>query len=134
MWLGPQVILCQPAVAPVGEAKPLYDIVKGLARRWGGASTFPYEKWEDWGELMMKNIPMSLEELKQKGILVRAHSLQPGTRRIAHAVGQDSRSIRRPMPMPGFDPYPVYTERSVIPDKDYPLQVTHSKLSMHCNV
>ncbi len=25
-------------------------------------------------------------------------------------------------------------ERSVIPDDDYPLQVTHSKFSMHCNI
>ena len=34
----------------------------------------------------------------------------------------------------GFNAYPEYTERSVIPDDDYPLQVTHSKLSMHCNI
>ena len=34
----------------------------------------------------------------------------------------------------GFDPYPVFTERSVVPDDDYPLQLIHSKLSMHGNV
>jgi len=34
----------------------------------------------------------------------------------------------------GFNPYPDFVARSVIPDADYPLQVTHSKLSVHCNI
>ena len=28
MWLGPEVVLCQPAVAPVGESRPMYEIVR----------------------------------------------------------------------------------------------------------
>ena len=34
----------------------------------------------------------------------------------------------------GHSGYPIYTERSVLPDADYPLQLTHSKFSMHCNI
>ncbi len=42
MWLGPEVVLCQPAVAPVGEAKPLVRDREGASpRRWAGRSTFP---------------------------------------------------------------------------------------------
>jgi hypothetical protein len=86
MWLGPEVILCQPAVAPLGEAKPLYEIVKGIATKMGWGEHFPYQKWEDWGELVMKDIPMSLDELKEEGLLGGAGALQPRARRPAHAV------------------------------------------------
>jgi thiosulfate reductase/polysulfide reductase chain A len=133
MWLGPQVILCQPAVPPVGEAKPLYDIVKGLAAKMGWAQYFPYRKWEDWGELMMKNIPMSLEELKRKGLWsgpIRYNRVPEGLPTPTGKIQIHSQAYADA----GFDPYPVYVERTVIPDEQYPLQVTHSKLSMHCNV
>ena len=61
MWLGPEVILCQPVVEPVGEAKPAYEIVKGIAGKMGWEEYFTYETWEDWGEVVMKDIPMSSE-------------------------------------------------------------------------
>lgn len=133
MWLGPEVILCQPAVAPVGESKPLYDIVQGIAGKMGWAQHFPYRKWEDWGELMMKDIPISLDELKQKGFWagpVRYNRVPEGLATPSGKVEIRSQAYQDA----GFDPYPIYTERSVIPDADFPLQVTHSKLSMHCNI
>ncbi len=34
----------------------------------------------------------------------------------------------------GYNPYPEYREHRVIPDKDYPLQLVHSKLAAHCNI
>ena len=57
MWKGPEVVLCQPVVDRVGESKPAYEIVKALAEKMGFGQYFPYEKWEDWGEIMMKNVP-----------------------------------------------------------------------------
>jgi thiosulfate reductase/polysulfide reductase chain A len=133
MWLGPEVILCQPAVPPVGESKPLYEIVKGIAAKMGWAQHFPYEKWEDWGELVMKDIPMSLEELKQKGFWagpVRYNRVPEGLATPSRKVEIRSQAYADA----GFDPYPVYADRSVIPDEQFPLQLTHSKLSMHCNI
>ena len=133
MWLGPEVILCQPAVAPVGEAKPLYDIVKGIATKMGWAQHFPYEKWEDWGELMMKDIPMSLDDLKLKGLWagpVRYNRVPDGLATPSGKVEIRSQAYADA----GFDPYPVFVDRTVIPDAEFPLQVTHSKLSMHCNI
>ena len=98
---------------------------------WG--QYFPYEKWEDWGEIMMAGVPMSLDELKQKGFW--ADKVRYG--RVPEGLPTASGKIEiysQAYADAGFDPYPIYTERSVIPDDDYPLQVTHSKLSMHCNV
>jgi thiosulfate reductase / polysulfide reductase chain A len=133
MWLGPEAVLCQPAVAPVGESKPLYDIVKGIAEKMGWGEHFPYEKWEDWAELVMKDMPMSVDELKEKGFW--AGDVEYG--RPAKGLDTPSGKIEiysQNFADNGYDPYPVYTDRSVMPDDDYPLQLTHSKLSMHCNI
>jgi thiosulfate reductase/polysulfide reductase chain A len=133
MWLGPEVIICQPAVTPVGEAKPLYEIVKGIATEMGWGQYFPYEKWEDWGELMLKDIPISLDELKEKGFWagpVRYNRVPEGLPTPSKKVEIRSQAYADA----GFDPYPVYVERSVVPDEQFPLQLTHSKLSMHCNL
>ena len=133
LWLGPQVILCQPAVEPLGEAKPLYDIVKGIAEKLGWGEYFPYDKWEDWGEVCMQDVPMSLDELKKTGFW--AGEIRYG--RVAEGLPTPSGKIEihsQAFKDQGLDPYPVYVERSVLPDDDYPLQITHSKLSMHCNI
>ncbi|MFQ5935956.1 MAG: molybdopterin-dependent oxidoreductase [Acidiferrobacterales bacterium] len=133
MWMGPQVVLCQPAVAPPGEAKPPYEIVKGIAEKMSWGQHFPYQKWEDWGELMMKDVPMSVEELKQEGFwagAVRYNRVLEGLSTASGKIEIYSKAYADA----GFDPYPIYTERSVVPDEAYPLQVTHSKFSMHCNI
>lgn len=134
MWLGPEVILCQPAVDPVGESKPPYMIVKGIAEKMGWGQHFPYEKWEDWGEIMMKNVPMSLEEIKRKGFWA-SPEIKFG--KVPNGLGTKSGKIEiysHAYADTGHNPYPEWKERSVIPDADYPLQLTHSKLSMHCNI
>ncbi len=133
MWIGPEVVLCQPVVDPVGESKPPYEIVKGIAEKMGWSEHFPYEKWEDWGEVMMENVPMSLDEIKQKGFWageVRYNRVPEGLPTPSGKIEIFSSAYEEA----GFNGYPEYTERSVIPDDDYPLQVTHSKLSMHCNI
>ena len=133
MWLGPQVVLCQPAVAPVGESKPPYEIVKGIAEKMGWAEYFPYENWEDWGEVMMEGVPMSLDELKAKGFWageIRYNRVPEGLPTPSGKIEIHSSAYEEN----GFSGYPDYTDRTVIPDEDYPLQLTHSKLSMHCNI
>ena len=133
MWIGPEVVLCQPVVDPVGESKPPYEIVKGIAEKMGWGEHFPYEKWEDWGEVMMENVPMSLDEIKQKGFWageVRYNRVPEGLPTPSGKIEIFSSAYEEA----GFNGYPEYTERSVIPDDDYPLQVTHSKFSMHCNI
>ena len=133
MWKGPEVVLCQPVVERVGEAKPPYEIVKALAEKMGFGRYFPYEKWEDWGELMMKDVPMSLDALKEQGFWageLRYHRVPEGLPTPSGKIEIRSQQYEDA----GFDPYPVWSERSVKPDADFPLQLTHSKLSMHCNI
>ncbi|MFZ5556512.1 MAG: molybdopterin-containing oxidoreductase family protein [Pseudomonadota bacterium] len=133
MWLGPEVILCQPVVPPVGESKPPYEIAQGIAEKMGWGQHFPYKKWEDWGELMMKDIPMSLAELKEKGFWAGPIKYD----RVPQGLPTPSGKVEiysRAYADAGLNPYPEYTERSVLPDAEFPLQLTHSKFSMHCNI
>ena len=133
MWLGPEVVLCQPVVDPVGESKPPYEIAQGIAQKMGWGEHFSYEKWEDWGEIMMENVPMSLDELKSQGFWageVRYDRVPEGLPTPSGKIEIYSSSYADA----GFSAYPEYTDRTVIPDHEYPLQLTHSKLSMHCNI
>lgn len=133
MWLGPEVILCQPVVPPVGESKPAYEIAQGIARKMGWGEYFSYTRWEDWAEPMLRDIPIGVEELKEKGFwagAVRYDKVKDG---LATPTGKIELYSQAYVDA-GFSGYPVYTPRSVVPDEQYPLQLTHSKLSMHCNI
>ena len=133
LWIGPEVVIAQPAVPPVGESKPLYDIIKGIAEKMGWGEYFSYEKWEDWAEVCMKPMPVTLEELREKGFWTGEVTYG----RPANGLPTPSKRIEiysQAFADNGYDPYPIYTERSVQADGDYPLQLTHSKLSTHCNV
>jgi thiosulfate reductase / polysulfide reductase chain A len=133
MWIGPEIILCQPVVPPVGEAKPAYEIAKGIAEKMGWGRYFDYERWEDWGERMLAGSPIGLDELKRKGFWAGEVKYDRVPKGLATPSGKIE-IYSKAYADAGFDPYPVYRDRSVIPDRDYPLQVTHSKLSMHCNI
>ena len=133
MWLGPEIILCQPAVDPVGEAKAPYEIAQGIARKMGWGQYFGYERWEDWGRQMLEGAPIGIEELKRKGFWAGEVKYD----RVPKGLPTPSGKIEiysKAYADAGFSAYPVYSERSVLPDVDYPLQLTHSKLSMHCNI
>lgn len=133
MWLGPQAILCQPCVPPVGESRPLYDIIKDLAGRMGWGEHFTYQTWEDWARVVVKTLPISLEELKAKGFW--AGEVTYG--RPAKGLNTKSKKVEiysHAYAAAGLNPYPEWRETAVTPDAAYPLRLTHSKLSMHCNV
>lgn len=133
MWIGAEVILCQPVVPAVGEAKPPYEIAQGIARKMGWGEYFPYQRWEDWAALMLRDIPITVDELKQKGFWAQPARYDKVKDGLATPSGKVE-IFSQAYADAGHSPYPVYVSRSVIPDDDYPLQVTHSKLSMHCNI
>ncbi len=133
LWLGAQAILCQPAIAPVGESKPPYDIAKGIAAQMGWGKHFDFESWEDWAATMIADLPVGLDELKEKGFWAAA----PVYDKLGNGLETKSGKIEifsHAYADAGFNPYPDFVQRTVIPDDDYPLQVTHAKLSMHCNL
>jgi thiosulfate reductase / polysulfide reductase chain A len=133
LWLAPEAILCQPAVPPVGESKPMYEIVKGIAGKMGWGKYYAYEAWEDWAAPMIANLPMSLDELKAKGFWAGSLTYD----RVPKGLPTKSGKVEiysHSYADAGLNPYPEWKERTVVPDGDFPLQLTHSKLSMHCNI
>ena len=133
LWLGPQAILGQPCVPPVGEARPIYDIIKGLAGRMGWGQHFKYETWEDWAKVSAATLPVSLEELKAKGHWTGEASYG----RVAKGLNTKSKKVEiysNAYADAGLNPYPEWRETRVSPDEDFPLRLTHSKLSVHCNI
>lgn len=133
LWLGAEAIICQPAIEPVGESKPPYDIAKGIAQKMGWGEHFAFEHWEDWAKTATADLPGGLEQLKERGFWAQP----PKFNKLADCLGTKTGKIEiysHAYADAGFNAYPEYAERSVIPDDDYPLQVTHSKLSMHCNI
>jgi thiosulfate reductase/polysulfide reductase chain A len=135
LWSGPQVILSQPAIPPRGESKPIYEIIKGLAQEMGYGKYFKWDTWEDWARRMTKDIPISFEELKERGCWegeLRYHKFQEeGFKTLTGQIEALSESFQ----MQGVEPLPVYSEEHrVIPDEEYPFQVTSSKMRFHCNL
>lgn len=134
LYKAPQVILCQPAVPPVGESLPMYDIVKGLARKMGYGEHFTYETWEDWGKVALQGLPVSLDELKEKGLWtgeMRYHKYREnGFPTPSGKIEIWSKNFEAN----GQNPLPEYKEHGVVPDDEYPLQLITSKLGMHCNL
>ena len=134
LWLGEEAIICQPAVAPIGESKAPYDIAKGIAQKMGWAEFFAFEHWEDWAKTATANLPGGLNQLKERGFWAK----QPGFNKlVTDGVPTKTGKIEiysHKYADQGLNPYPDYVERSVHPDNEFPLQVTHSKLSMHCNI
>ncbi len=133
LWLGAEAIICQPAIDPVGESKPPYEIAKGIAEKMGWGEHFAFEHWEDWAKTATADLPGGLEKLKELGFW----SQPPKFNKLPDCLATKTGKIEiysHAYADAGFNAYPEYTERSVLPDDDFPLQVTHSKLSMHCNI
>ncbi len=68
--LRPYTAIRQPLVDPPGEARPLQIILRDLARRIGGGMEqyFDFEDVEDFYREWYKDVPMSWEELKRRGV------------------------------------------------------------------
>jgi thiosulfate reductase/polysulfide reductase chain A len=134
LWKGPQVLCGQPVVEPVGESKPLYDIMKGLAEKMGYGEYFTYEKWEDWAQNSIEDLPVTLAELKERGFwcgkVQYRHYEEMGFPTPSGQIelySQDSEAF-------GYNPYPEFQKKRVTPDQDYPFQLSGGKLAVHCNV
>jgi anaerobic selenocysteine-containing dehydrogenase len=135
LWSGPQAILSQPAIQPLGSSKPLYDIMRGLAEKMGYGDYFQWNSWEDWAAKAIQYLPVTLDDLKEKGVWqgeLRYHKfkedgLQTPTGKI-EIFSEEFQSM-------GYDPMPVFTEEDrVKPDADYPFQLVNAKMQNHCNL
>ncbi|MCL5959586.1 MAG: molybdopterin-dependent oxidoreductase [Chloroflexi bacterium] len=135
LWLGPQIILGQPAVPPVGESKPLYDIVRDLARHMGYGAWFSWDSWEDWARVALADAPVSLEELRENGFWsgeVRYRNYEEtGFGTLSGKIELFSSILEEN----GYNPLPCYISRDQTADAGpYTFQLVNSKLASHCNV
>src|SRR5207245_9342093 len=67
LWLAPQALICAPALPPMGESKPLYEIVRGLAERMGYGEYFQWQSWQDWARTVTAGLPGGLSALEERG-------------------------------------------------------------------
>ena len=107
------VALRQPAVKPLFESRPAYEIAKDLARRLGLKPR--YERVEDWLEAQLKPSGHSLKELKKTGLFT--YPAKPYRSREELSFDTDSGKFEfyveafadedlPPLPEPDFAPAP----------------------------
>jgi thiosulfate reductase/polysulfide reductase chain A len=133
MWSGPQVVISQPAIQPLGESRPLYEIMKGLAEKMGYGEYFQWDSWEDWARKMTAYLPASFDELKEKGVWegeLRYHKFKNEYIQTPTEKFEIYSTMFESM---GYDPLPVFTEEHrVKPDAEYPFQLINCKMQYHC--
>jgi len=133
MWAGPQTVMAQPAIQPLGESRPYYEIMKGLAEKMGYGEYFQWDSWEDWARTCTAYLPVSYEELKEKGVWegeLRYHKYN--TDGVPTATGKFEIYSTMFEEM-GCNPLPVFSEENrVKPDADYPFQLVNCKMQYHC--
>jgi thiosulfate reductase/polysulfide reductase chain A len=133
MWSGPQVVISQPAIQPLGESRPLYEIMKGLAEKMGYGEYFQWDSWEDWARKMTAYLPVSFDELKEKGVWegeLRYHKFKNEYIQTPTEKFEIYSTMFESM---GYDPLPVFTEEHrVKPDAEYPFQLINCKMQYHC--
>jgi thiosulfate reductase/polysulfide reductase chain A len=127
-------VLCQPAVAPVGESRPMYEIVKGIAQKMGYGEYFNYQTWEDWAKTAIQALPISVDELKKQGVWIGEHEYYGFKKRGFPTPSGKIEIWSKNFEKCGYNPLPEYKEHSVVPDEEYPLQLITSKISTHINV
>ena len=135
MWSGPQVIMAQPAIKPLGSSRPLYDIMRGLAEKMGYGEYYQWDTWEDWARTVLADVPATLAELKEKGIWqgeLRYHKFkEEGLETFSGKIEIYSDQAE----FVGLNPLPEFTEEYRIkPDEAYPFQLINAKMQCHCNL
>jgi thiosulfate reductase/polysulfide reductase chain A len=125
--------MAQPAIAPLGESRPYYEIIKGLAEKMGYGEYFQWDSWEDWARTCTAYLPVSYEELKEKGVWegeLRYHKYN--TDGVPTSTGKFEIYSTMFEEM-GYHPLPVFSEENrVKPDAEYPFQLVNCKMQYHC--
>ncbi len=130
----PEAILCVPALAPYHEARPVYDIVRGIAEKMGYGDLFRWDSWEDWARRIVRDLPTDLEAMKKSGFWsgeLKYHKYRDtGFATPSGKIELMSQSFATHE----YNALPEYRDRRVIPDAEYPFQLINSKFEMHCNL
>ncbi len=130
----PEAIICVPALAAYHEARPVYDIVRGLAEKMGYGDLFRWNSWEEWGRRIIKDLPTDLDTLKKTGFWSGELTYHKYTRTGFATPTGKIELMSEAFAKHGYNALPEYRDRQVIPDEAYPFQLINSKFEMHCNL
>jgi len=130
----PEAILCVPALEPYHEARPVYEIVRGIAEKMGYEDLFRWDSWEEWGRRIVRDLPTDLETMKRTGFWsgeLKYHKFkESGFATPSGKIELASESFAKH----GYNALPEYRDRKVIPDAEYPFQLINTKFEVHCNL
>jgi thiosulfate reductase/polysulfide reductase chain A len=130
----PEAILCVPALPPYHEARPVYEIVRGIAEAMGYGDLFRWNSWEDWAHRIIRDLPTDLETMKTTGFWsgeLRYHKYrETGFATPSGKIELAALSFAKH----GYNALPEYRDRKVIPDAEYPFQLINTKFETHCNL
>lgn len=130
----PEAIMCVPALPAYHEARPVYEIVRGLAEKMGYGDLFRWNSWEEWGRRIVDGLPTDFETMKKTGFWsgeLKYHKYRQSG--FATSTGKIE-LMSEAFSHNGYNALPEYRDRSVIPDADYPFQLINTKFEMHCNL
>lgn len=130
----PEAILCVPALKPYHEARPVYEIVRGIAEKMGYGDLFRWNSWEEWARRIIKDLPTDLGTLKRTGFWsgeLKYHKYrESGFATPTGKIELASEAFAKH----GYHALPEYRDRKVIPDSEYPFQLINTKFETHCNL
>lgn len=129
----PMVLYSEPSVPPPGEAKPIYEIVKGIAEKMGYGKYYAWRSEEEWLKNMIEGLPFTLEELKQRGFWIG----QPAYEKYKKGLNTPTRKIEiysLRLKAIGKNPLPEFKQPSVIPDENYPFRLISGRMPFQANV
>ncbi|MEM2103752.1 MAG: molybdopterin-dependent oxidoreductase [Candidatus Bathyarchaeia archaeon] len=128
----PMVLYSEPAVPPPGEAKTVYEIVKGIAEKMGYGKYFNWNSEEEWMKNVIEGLPFTLEELKQKGFWIG----QPVYRKYENGLKTPTGKVEiysTLVEIIGQNPLPEYKQQAVIPDEKYPFKLISARMPFQAN-
>lgn len=136
IWLphGAKIALRQPVIQPRLESKPSQEIIIALAKKMGLTKEFPFQTYEDFLKLQLKDSGISYEELKQKGFIsYTEEELKPG-KLLQNGFKTASGKIElvsSVLSYSGFSPEPKFQKWNSKEDEKFPFNFVTYKLPFH---
>jgi len=131
----PTIALRAPAAEPKYDSKPAWWMAKELAQRLDLSDYFPFEKEEDELDWQLKQMGLSLEEMKKIGLKKYAREyddLYPLENLEDYEFNTNTGKIElysTAMEDEGYDPLPKYTQHEEPPEGFY--RLIYGRAPMH---
>ncbi len=129
----PMVLYSEPALPPPGEAKPIYEIVRGIAEKMGYGKYFQWNSEEEWMKKMIEGSPFTLEELREKGFWLGETKFKKYEDGLQTPTGKVE-IYSTLLEVVGHNPLPEFKQPAVVPDDRYPLRLISARMPFQANL